>query len=345
MKRYLAVLVFLLYVPFLLAQEEVTFKFTRGVYKSGRNTPITLSINGVESVALEDGDTVFYKTVLNTSEPVVVLAKYPLLRKEITFTLDTLNNCHIEASLFPNGISLLLRSGGEINLGTGMFSKTEVNRDNLSVNYTYERDNKTDTIRQNWLKVGGKISYKTTQGNMMFLSMTGDDYSLKGYGGGVSVSNANLNFKVPEYEPGIKTWYSSIIGATVSIDFAMTTMNFTGMDPMRTGALNESVSLDAGYTIGFGKFKSATKWKGIAFEFTYKPSLIYNFPFVDGAKGQLSFNYMGFGLGANFNSFSSNASLLAPKAQTKIAVMVLPPIKDIPLSVSVGIGITDYWRR
>jgi len=65
----------------------------------------------------------------------------------------------------------------------------------------------------------------------------------------------------------------------------------------------------------------------------------------NGRVSQLNFNYMGFGFGANINSFTSNASSLAPKAQTKIAVLVFPPIKDMPLSISVGIGITTYRQR
>jgi hypothetical protein len=54
---------------------------------------------------------------------------------------------------------------------------------------------------------------------------------------------------------------------------------------------------------------------------------------------------MAFGLDVNFNSYSSNAARLAPKAQSKLSFFVLPPIKDMPLFITVGYGVTFYIRR
>ena len=346
MKKQIAVLAILFISSSLFAQQEVTFTFIETKNVLGANPTINIYINGEHSVSLDSGDTTVYRTTLDPLAPVTLQARFNLLKKEITFYPDSTLNCNLEVGFSGTMLNLDLISGGSVNPSTTMFSRLNINRDNASVTYTEIRENESDTIRQNWLRVGGKIKYESVVGNISFLTYKGEDYKMKGIGGNLMISEEYLNFKVPDYLPGLRKWHSSVYGASLSIMFMVseiTSSNFE--DPFSSSSLGYVISPDLGYTFGIGKFKSPTKWRGIAFEFKYSPSLILTLPLEEGATTDYNFNFLGFGFDMNTNSFTSNASKLAPKAQSKFTLFVLPPIKDIPLTVSVGYGLTFYRQR
>jgi hypothetical protein len=173
---------------------------------------------------------------------------------------------------------------------------------------------------------------------------------MTGFGGQYSISQTFLNFRIPENGPGIRSWNSFVFGysETIQIYGSKSTIEVEGMSPMEFsyGSLEISLAPNIGYTLGLGKFKNETKWKGVALAATYKPSLVITEQVSDGGiTYNASFNYMAFGIDVNFNSYSSNAARLAPKAQSKLSFFVLPPIKDMPLFISVGYGLTFYIRR
>ncbi|MBM3420726.1 MAG: hypothetical protein FJY11_06285 [Bacteroidetes bacterium] len=180
------------------------------------------------------------------------------------------------------------------------------------------------------------------------MNMKGDGFTSTGTGGNLTVTMTLLNFRIPEYKPQLQTWKSSVFGFTGTDQFfwSKTTIDMPPLDPMTTTAFNISLmfSFNAGYTIGVGKFKTETRWKGAAFELTYRPSLVISLPTSAGAKADLSVNMTGFGFDINFNSFTSNAAKLAPKAQSKFTFFALPPIKDMPLYISIGYGLTFYQK-
>jgi hypothetical protein len=173
---------------------------------------------------------------------------------------------------------------------------------------------------------------------------------MTGFGGQFALSQTYLNFKIPEFKPGIRTWSSFVYGfsETFQIYGSKSTIEIVGMKPMSSTSLTSDIMLapNLGYTLGLGKFKNETKWKGVALELTYRPSLDYTTVVTEnGSDHNISFNYMGFGFGLNFNNYTSNASRLAPKAQSKFTFFMLPPLKDMPLIITVGYGLTFYIKR
>ena len=358
MKRVIALSVLIFFCLTLIAQEEVTFNFSNKWSRGNSKTKVTFYVNGIKAVKLKNGDTYVYKATLDVSRPVTVKAKFSLNKQEITFTLSQGNKCSLESSFFGGMLDLNLISGGRINPGTGSKSSLLVSKKDLSVSYNSEKVNATDTIRLHWLEKGGKIKGMSYVGGATFTTMNESGMKMTGYGGTFAVTQTYLNFRVPENKPGIRTWISLVYGfsETFQVYGENSTMTIEGMDPMTSSLLNTEMTLSPnfGFTLGLGKFKNDTKWKGAAFAISYKPSLTFSHSLnltknpITGeydASQDISFNYMGYGFDINFNNYTSNASRLAPKAQSKISFFMLPPIKKVPLFISVGYGLTFYIRR
>jgi hypothetical protein len=143
-----------------------------------------------------------------------------------------------------------------------------------------------------------------------------------------------------------------ILGYSVSDQFLGTTTKIKmdvpipGFDPVSSSfSVNMLLSFNGGYTFGLGKFRQETKWKGVAFDLTYRPSIIMSIS-TAGTTTNVDFNtnFTGFGFDLNFNNFTANAARLAPKAQSKFTFFMLPPVGDLPLYVSVGYGVTFYTK-
>jgi hypothetical protein len=179
---------------------------------------------------------------------------------------------------------------------------------------------------------------------------------MTGFGGQYDLTMSYLNFKIPENKPGIRSWNSLVYGfsETFQINGDKSKMETEGMDPFTSSSFSlvAMISPNIGYTLGLGKFKNETKWKGVAFELTYRPSLRYTETGTSNSlnnevdqSNSFSLNYMGFSFGINFNSYTSNAARLVPKAQSKFTFFMLPPLKNTPLFITVGYGLTFYIRR
>jgi hypothetical protein len=356
MRRVIALSVLIFFCLTLIAQEEVTFSFSFKEQHSYRKVAVTMYVNGTEAVKVKNGSSAIYKATLDVSQPVTVMVKYGLNKLKRTFRLFPGNKCSLEANFYGGMLDLNLLSGGKPEPGTGSKSSLMVNKKDLSVSYTSETTNATDTIRQQWLEKGGKIKGLSYTGGATFIRMNKSGMKMTGFGGQYDLSQSYLNFKIPENKPGIRSWNSLVYGfsMTIQLNGDKATMKEEGMDPITLSdfSLVEMFSPNFGYTLGLGKFKNQTKWKGVAFELTYRPSLTYTETFSSNSitnssdvSQNFSFNYMGFGLGVNFNSYTSNASRLAPKAQSKFTFFMLPPIKNMPLFITVGYGLTFYIRR
>jgi len=356
MKRAIALFAFIFFSLILIAQEEVTFNFSFKEKRGYSKVAVTLYVNGTEALKLKNGNSTVYKATLDVSKPITVLAKNGMNKQEVSFFVSPGNKCVLEASFVASMLDLNLLSGGRIAPGTGSKSSFLVNKKDLSVSYTSITTDASDTIRQQWLAKGGKIKGMSYIGGATFTMMNESGMKMTGYGGQFALTQTYLNFKIPENKPGIRTWSSFVYGfsETFQIYGDKTTIEIEGMDPITSSSFstNELISPDIGYTLGLGKFKNGTKWKGAAFELTYRPSLNYGTSFssnpVTGeadVSHNTSFNYMGFSFDVNFNSYTSNASKLAPKAQSKFSFFLLPPIKKVPLFISVGYGLTFYVKR
>ncbi|MDX9930600.1 MAG: hypothetical protein RBS37_12200 [Bacteroidales bacterium] len=349
MKRICLSLFILLLAFAAMAQDEVIFEISRKKALVGSASPVRIYINGAEVTKLLNGGSYIYKALIDKTKPVIIQANAGLLKKrEITINVGEGNKCVLETGFSGASIFLNLLSGGVNMPGTGAVADVKVDREDLSISYTATQTHASDTIRQQWLSKGGRIMGTSYIGGASYTRMSDDMFSMTGMGGNITITMSLLNFKVPEYEPGLKTWHSSVFGFTGSDQFFVTKTKIDAPPPVGTMTdksfnINMMFSFNGGYTVGLGKFKNETKWKGAALELTYRPSLVISLP-TNGGKGDLSLNMMGFGFDVNFNSFTSNAAKLAPKAQSKLTFFALPPIKDMPLFVSVGFGLTFYQK-
>lgn len=327
----------------MVAQDEVTFNFSRKLV-SEINFKIKLFVNGVEVAQLKMGENYSYKVLLDVNKPVTVMAKYGGIKQEISFTLSPEKICNLETNFNGSFIYLELVSGGNPLPGSGMVAGFKPKLSDLSLLYTSTRVLPSDTIRLLWLERGGKIQGQSTLGAVNILSMKSEGSKLTGIGGQATFTMTNLKFNVPEYKPGIRTWSSAVYGASMSLQAYSQTISATGMHPMSSFSLNTIYSVNLGYTIGFGKFKGETKWKGVALELDYKPSFTWGFS-SESDKIGTSFNFLGAGLDINFNNFTSNAAKLAPRAQSKLTFFMLPSIKGSPLIITAGYGLTIYTKQ
>lgn len=348
MKKIIFSFQFILFCITLFAQEEVTFNFSRALTDEVK-LKIKLFVNGVEAAQLKDGGSSVYKVALDVSKPVTVQARYGAIKQELTFKISQGNVCNLETNFVFSekkiNVYLQLLSGGVPEPGTGLIAGFKPNRSNLSLAYTSVRDLPSDTIRLRWLERGGRIIGNSYVGSLTLIRLNTTDLKMTGTGGQFTVTSTSLNFKVPEYKPGIRTWNSGVFGTSFGAQFFGNKITVSGLaSPITSFSANYVISVNAGYTLGVGKFKSETNWKGVAFELSYKPSLIINLPVEEDAKTSLSLNMGGFGLDFNFNNFTSNAVRLAPKAQSKFTVFIFPPVKNGPLIINFGYGLTYYKK-
>jgi hypothetical protein len=185
----------------------------------------------------------------------------------------------------------------------------------------------------------------TTAGTYTGMKMESSSFS--GTGVTFNMGATFLNFRPPVNDSdGILKWNSSVYGFMVTNQFmsTKTKVEIPGLEPEKFSMMNFNLMLSGniGYTFGFGKFRDETKWKGVALDLTYRPSAILT---LNDSGGGASLNFLGFGVDVNFNNFTTNASRLAPKAQSKITFFMLPPIKDNPLFITLGYGVTYYIKK
>lgn len=350
MKKTIISFLFISFCLTSLAQDEVTFSFSYKMKRNYARTIVTLYINGTEAMKLPNGASLVYKSTLDVSQPVTVLAKIGLNSQEITFMLSPGNKCSLETGFLGGMLYLDLLSGGKLAPGTGSRSRLSANKKDLSISYTSETVNATDTIRLQWLEKGGRIKSTSYVGGATFLSMSESGLKMTGIGGQFVMSYRLLNFKIPEYKPGIRKWSSLVLGfsETYQLYGSTSKIEIEGMDPITSSSFTGSIMIspDLGFTLGLGKFKTQTKWKGVAFELTYRPSVIMSETIVEETESyDANINWTGFSFDVNFNSFTSTAAKLAPRAQSKFSFFLLPPVKKMPLFITVGYGLQFYTRR
>lgn len=224
----------------------------------------------------------------------------------------------------------------------------KINKRTLGVTYTYEKELKSDEIRKQWMRQGGKITGRSLSYQFTFGSMTVKTVDLKTtttiVGGGWTYTQNFYNLKIPEFKQGIASWNSFIYGFGMAANLHMSQVKLDpapmeGLDDVGSGSLFFSITGNAGYTLGLGRFKTEKDYKGWALDLTYKPSLIM---MAGPDFSETQFNYMGFGFDINRTSFSAFASRVAPKAKSKFSFLFLPPLKNTPLLITAGYGLVWY---
>ena len=348
---------------------EITFK--RASQLQGSAAKINISFLDQE-ITLRNGENETRWIPLESTTSITVLAK-SLGGKE-TFTFDAMPNSQYTIEVGFALVGLYIRLADSIigatteldtteNKGNEWNSKLKVNRNNGSLSFKAETMHSSESIRQEWLKKGGKISYNSTMLNGTFFSLNQEDYGkINGFGGGISLFYNYINLKIPEYKPGITSWNSFNKG--FGIDLLMYNTKFSMEEELfstevSTLNINMMLTFDLGWTVAFGKFKAEDHWIGVALLAKYRPSIslvqgtstvniISNSEFIPSSETtskvdpSVSFNPGGFGFDLQLSNFYATMNQLAPKPTVKFTFFVLPPIGDNPLFISVGLGVLMY---
>lgn len=342
-----SVLLLLLFISSfsLYSQQEIELSILRESAKPMRKKQIPIYVNEQKVFSIKNGESLDYKISLDQGEPLSVLAKFGMNKRGVT--VYPIPGRKVLFNLGYNGglISLDIISGAKLKPGTGTVAGTRVNKKNLAVSYTSTTVDESDTLRQQWMDKGGWVQGMSRSFGASFMGLNSEGVKMRGYGAFFVITSSYLNLKVPAPKPGLQKWHSAILGYSFREDLYVSTteIEIPGSDPMTDGSGSFTLMLTAnvGYTLGLGKYKDPNKWKGVAFELSYKPSVYYDL-LTEGAEVQL--NMAGFGFDVNFNSFASNAARIAPRAESKITIFALPPIKGMPLYLSFGYGRTFYRK-
>jgi hypothetical protein len=244
-------------------------------------------------------------------------------------------------------------------------SNFNINRKNMGISYNYSKEGKTITVRDEWLKKGGKVNYFSVGVLGTYFKMNIKDYGdMTGFGGGFSLAMNRINLTIPEYKQGLSKWNSYNIGAGMDIQIYNTSykMELSGMKmDSKTSNFDILIAGNLGWTWGFGKFIDEATWKGVAVTVKYRPSfritssnteitMVTNImgeetkttTSASGTDG--SINFGGFGLDLDFNSFNAKMQKLAPKPCSKLSFFFLPPIGNNPLFITISYGLTFYTK-
>jgi len=135
-------------------------------------------------------------------------------------------------------------------------------------------------------------------------------------------------FPLPGGRGALRFWRGSDFVAP-----AMKDMEFS------SGAFVFLWSGNIGYTLGLGKFKTLTTYKGFALDLTYRPSVIAT---ISEGGGDIQLKMKGFGVDVSRTSFSAFANSLAPRAKSRFSFFFLPPLKNTPLMITLGYGLVWY---
>lgn len=359
MKKSILFILALAYLMPSYSQQEFSVDLSRPKKLAGSATKISVLYMGEEKGLLRNNSGLVIKGVVPSDSIIELGFKVPFSRPTRFF-------------LYPNGTfnyKLMVSPGfmGEIRIsdfstyygvspsgiredkGRGLLPKgLSVNKRNLSVSYVYEKELKSEEIRKQWMRQGGKITGRSLTYQFTFGSMTLKTEDLKTtttiIGGGWTYTQNFYNLKIPEFKEGLTSWNSFIYGYGMSANLHMSQVKLDpapmeGMDDLGSGSFFFSITGNAGYTFGLGRFKTEKNFKGWALDLNYKPSLIL---MAGPDFSDTQFNYMGFGFDINRTSFSAFASRVAPKAKSKISFLFLPPLKDTPLLITAGYGLVWY---
>jgi hypothetical protein len=339
-----------------IAQQPITVKLTRPHKFMGNGSKISLLYQGEEKTKLLDNSSYVLNGTLPADSIIELSFKMPMERAQRfflypnpTFNYDLVLTFGKLGVIKVKDNSVYAIPPVDSTAKKGILPKgVSINKRTLGVSYINEKTLNSDKIRDQWTRVGGKIVGKSFSYNMSYAGMTIKDPSFTTkttiVGGGYVLTQNYYNLKIPEYKPGIAPWTSFVYGLGLSVNLHMSNIMIDNKPPAKdmefsSGALVFMWSGNVGYTLGLGKFKTLTEYKGFAFDLTYRPSVIAT---VGEGGSQFQLNMKGFGVDVSRTSFSAFANSLAPRAKSRFSFFFLPPIKNTPLMISLGYGLVWY---
>ncbi len=373
MKRYLFPIFVLLFSINVFAQSgPVTLNFVRPNNNAGAFSSIKILINDQHIGDIENGSIFSYKLVFSGKGSINLLVNSSIYSKSINFPVESGGIYSFETGFADIGIYILAVENSvfetqkksilaqqqptstpaqtETRANPGNNAKSasqfDVNRKDMSVTFKTEKELESEALRQQWLAKGGKLKGTSFLVGLSGMGQNTEMYDMAGVGFNLSFSQNFLNLQIPEHKEGPTSWNTYHLGYGLSGAYGIQTINFPlayndYTDDIQITNLQFNINLNAGVTFGLGRFIDKTNWRGLAIELNYKPTLAIMIP--DEGDFSTDFNFTGFSIDFNKCNFTSTMNRIAPKAKFKLSIFVLPPINDLPLFISIGMG--AIWYR
>lgn len=374
MKTILSYLFFALISISTFAQEPVSMAFSISNKGGNALTKVQLKILG-QNYIVTSNTPLSIKVLPNYKSPLEIACKASSVEEVSYFFIPSpAQNYEFELSNRGGLLSIVLINIESVKLGLlqGVDETTiaenqkkqeefKINRNNLSLGYSSEKEGATNTVRDEWLRRGGEITYLSVGAMGTYFRMDMDGYgTMNGFGGGASAAVNKINLVIPEYKPGTSKWSSLNYGVGMDLQVYGSTfsMDVSGIkSDMKISNLEMQITGNIGWTWGFGKFIDEATWKGVAITAKYRPSIritsttteitmvvMGDEQTISSSDESTKFNAGGFGFDIDFNSFSAKMEKLAPKPNSKISFFFLPPIGENPLFFSFSYGLTFYTK-
>lgn len=365
-----------------------TLNFVRPTNTAGAFSTIKILVNDQHIGDIENGSTFIYKLFVSSKGSVNLAVNSSIYNKSVSFEVEPGKTYNLETGFNDQGLFLLaiddeayskhaqnLRSSQqgvatqsstqstfiaspskaqESSGSTQPISQFDINRNNGSVTYQYEKELDSEAIRKQWLEKGGTLKGKSFTGGLSYLFQETDDFYLEGYGINAAFNENIINLKVPQYTQGPAPWSSFHWGYGIAGSYTNTLVEIETIDVDGLGNIyyttmevessfaNLMVNLNAGFTFGLGRFLSQTQWKGAVLELNYKPTL--NMWIPEEGESTTSFNFSGFSIDFNSSDFNATMNKIAPKANFKFSLFLLPPVDDLPFFISISLGAIWYSK-
>lgn len=197
----------------------------------------------------------------------------------------------------------------------------------------------SDKVRQNWLKRGGVIFSGAANFNASVLYYDKNGIKMTGAGGGGGVRLGLMALSAPDLAAGKGSFLALRIGGGLDVAAMGTTTTFTVLGRTQTNSSGYGTMTIPGYVgvqFGGGSFDAEGKWHGFTVSAEWTPSLVI--PYIDQKWQEGTFNATGFALALSPATLDS----LAVEAHFRLTLFLLPPVGDLPLFLSVGIGAVWY---
>ncbi len=374
MKTILSYLIFALISISTFAQEPVSMAFSISNKGGNALTKVQLKILG-QNYIVTSNTPLSIKVLPNYNSPLEIACKASSVEEVSYFFIPSpAQNYEFELSNRGGLLSIvliniesvklgLLQGVDETNIAENQKKQEEfkINRNNLSLGYSSEKEGATNTVRDEWLRRGGEITYLSVGAMGTYFRMDMDGYgTMNGFGGGASAAVNKINLVIPEYKPGTSKWSSLNYGVGMDLQVYGSTfsMDVSGIkSDMKISNLEMQITGNIGWTWGFGKFIDEATWKGVAITAKYRPSIritstttettmvvMGDEQTISSSDESTKFNAGGFGFDIDFNSFSAKMEKLAPKPNSKVSFFFLPPIGENPLFFSFSYGLTFYTK-
>lgn len=370
MKKLLPFCFLLLFVT-AKSQEQITLKFIRPSISIGKTDKILITIQGNEYSINDGGDLSINVTPdFSTSLRIDCKAQSGL---QTNFYLETKpqETYYFQVGMKKTGICIKQVSSEDLakpqianqtdaDKGKeGWKTNLNVDRKTKGIGFTAEKSNQTESIRDDWMKTGGKVNLSSQLFTLSYLrSDLGDMGIVKSYGYGISLGKNQIRLKVPQFKTGMSSWNSLNIGVGMDMNTYSFKVEASGTK-MSLRTVNLAIVGNIGWTLGLGKFRDASSWKGMAFTVKYRPTMqmaitktemTMTLPYVgtqtnSSTSNSTSFNPGGFGFDWEFSSFTSTMNRIAPPPKMKFSFFFLPPVKSSPLFITVSLGIVTYGTK